>query len=78
MMSEWLQGLAIHVDFYYYDIVPKFCEIIELDKKMIFENNKVISEDLYDFLCDEWFTFLAFYLWQKCKMSETNLTLEKV
>ena len=31
IMAEWLQGLAIHVDFYYNDIIPKFCEIIELD-----------------------------------------------
>lgn len=78
IMAEWLQGLAIHVDFYYNDIIPKFCEIIELDEKMVIENNDVISPNLYDFLCDEWFKFLAFYLWQSCKMSETNLILKKV
>ena len=78
IMSEWLQGLAINVDFYYYDIIHEFCKIIELDKKMVIENNKVISEDLYDFLCDEWFKFLAFHLWQSCKNAETNLIFKKV
>jgi len=73
IMAEWLQGLAISVDFYYSDIVPKFCEILNLDKK--FQDN--MSETMYDFLCDEWWKFLAFHLWLLCKKSETNIILEK-
>ena len=77
IMAEWLQGLAISVDFYYSDIVPKFCEIIDVDKNMVILNNDVISNDMYDFLCDEWWKFLAFHLWLLCKKAETNIILEK-
>lgn len=73
IMAEWLQGLAISVDFYYYKIVPKFCEILNLDKK--FQDN--MSESMYDFLCQEWWKFLAFHLWLLCKKAETNKILEK-
>ena len=56
IMTEWLSGLAISCDFYYYDIIKVAKELHELDPKHKF------SEKLYDKICDDWFHLLAIHI----------------
>jgi len=63
IMTEWLSGLAISCDFYYYDIIRVAKELHELDPKHEF------SEKLYDKICDNWFNLLAIHIMKNTEIA---------
>ena len=50
-MSEWLSGLALNIDYTYYDIIQLAIAMGSIDKNA--------SESLKDKVCDNYFNFMA-------------------
>jgi len=50
-MSEWLSGLALNIDYTYYDIIQLAIAMGSIDEKP--------SESLKDKVCDNYFNFMA-------------------
>tara|TARA_R100001224_G_scaffold10956_1_gene5595 strand:- start:272 stop:793 length:522 start_codon:yes stop_codon:yes gene_type:complete len=50
-MTEWLQGLALNIDYTYYDIIQLAIAMGSIDKNA--------SESLKDKVCDNYFNFMA-------------------
>jgi hypothetical protein len=65
IMKEWISGLAISCDFYYYDILQTAKKLHNLDPEYKF------SEKLEDKICDNWFNLLAIHI-----MKNTKIALE--
>ena len=63
IMTEWLSGLAISCDFYYYDIIRVAKELHELDPKHIF------NEKLHNKICDNWFNLLAIHIMKNTEIA---------
>jgi hypothetical protein len=70
-MTEWLSGLAIGCDFYYYDIIKVAKKLHDLDSEHEF------SEKLYDKICDNWFNLLAIHIVKNTEIAEIKAELEK-
>ena len=71
ILEEWLSGLAISCDFYYYDIIKVAKELHDLDPEHEF-NNK-----LYDKICDNWFNLLAIHIMKNTKIAYRVLIKEQ-
>lgn len=56
IMTEWLSGLAISCDFYYYDIIKVAKKLHDLDPEFVF------NDKLYDQICEDWFYLLAVHI----------------
>ena len=78
ILEEWLSGLAISCDFYYYDIIKVAKELHDLDPEYEF------SDKLYDQICEDWFNLLAIHIdlnytnaWNKKEREEEQKELLK-
>ena len=65
ILSEWLSGLAINIDFYNWDIIEVAKKLHETDE---------ISEDKQEKFISQWFDFLAHHLVMILEEEEPGIT----
>ena len=63
ILSEWLSGLAISCDFYYYDIIKVAKRLHDLKPEHEF------SDKLYNQICEDWFDLLAIYIMKNTELA---------
>ncbi len=69
IMTEWLSGLAINCDFYYYDIIKTSKKLHDLKPEHEF------NDKLYDKICDNWFNLLAIHIIKNYELIKTKFNL---
>ncbi len=70
IMTEWLSGLAINCDFYYYDIIKTSKKLHDLKPEHEF------NDKLYDKICDNWFNLLAIHIIKNYELIKTKFNLK--
>ena len=71
IMEEWISGLAISCDFYYYDIIKTSKKLHDVNPKAEY------SPKINDQICNNWFTLLATHIIKNYIQAKENSLILK-